>query len=209
MNCTEFQNALPDCIDGGAPAEAEGHLKSCAACAELVTDLKEIAGQARLLAASEEPGPHVWARIAESIESGALGQTEVPAPLRALWWGAGQNRWAVPAWVGAVAALLLLAFGINTMRQAPATPSGGVAVVKPAALVDDDDMKFLAAVEKRAPSKGAARYKAHLEAVNASIRDAKRSVEQDPGNELARERLIQAYDQKSALYEMAMARSMQ
>jgi hypothetical protein len=207
MNCTEFQNALPDCIDGGAPAEAEGHLKSCVACAELVADLKEIAGQARLLAA-DEPSPGVWSRIEKSLVLEGLVRAAAPAPRRALWWGARQNRWAVPAWAGAVAALLLLAFGMNTLRQ-PTTPPGGVAVLKPAALVDDDDMKFLAAVEKRTPSKGAARYKTHLEAVNASIRDAKRSVEQDPRNELARERLIQAYDQKSALYEMAMARSMQ
>lgn len=208
MNCTEFQNALPDFIDGGAAPEADGHLKSCAACAGLVADLKEIAGQAHLLAASDEPGPQVWSRIEASLELEGLVRVQAPAPRRALWWGAGQNRWAVPAWAGAVAALLLLAFGMNTLRQ-PTTPPAGVAVVKPAALVDDDDMKFLAAVEERAPSKGAARYKVHLEAVNASIRDAKRSVEQDPRNELARERLIQAYDQKSALYEMAMTRSMQ
>ena len=208
MNCTEFQNALPDFMDGGAAAEAEGHLKSCAACAGLVADLQEIAGQARLLAASDEPGPHVWARIAESAAMEGVARAAAPAPTRALWWGAGQSRWAVPAWAAAVAALLLLAFGVNTMRQTPANPAGGVAVVQPAALVDDDDLKLLSVVEKRAPSKRA-RYKAHLEAVNASIRDAKRSVEQDPGNELARERLIQAYDQKSALYEMAMARSMQ
>ena len=208
MNCTEFKNALPEFIDGGAAAQAEGHLKSCAACAGLVADLKEIAGQARLLAASEEPGQHVWARIAESAELEGLARAQEPAPRRAHWWGAGQDRWAVPVWAGAVAALLLLAFELNTARQAPMTPATGVAVVQPAALVDDDDLKLLAAVEKRSPSKRAP-YKAHLEAVNASIRDAKRSVEQDPANELARERLIQAYDQKSALYEMAMARSMQ
>lgn len=207
MNCTEFQNELADFIDGGTAAEAEGHLKSCAACAGLVADLREISGQARLLAA-DEPGPDVWARIEKSLELEGLVRTEMPAPRRAAWWGAGQSRWAVPAWATAVAALLLLAFGVRTMQQAPAGPTGGVAVIQPAALVDSDDLKLLAAVEKRAPSKRA-RYKAHLEAVNASIRDAKRSVDQDPGNELARERLSQAYDQKSALYEMAMARSMQ
>ena len=81
-------------------------------------------------------------------------------------------------------------------------------MVQPAALVDNDDLQLLSVVEKRSPAKRA-RYKAHLEAVNASIRDAKRSVEEDPANELAQERLIQAYDQKSALYEMAMTRSMQ
>ena len=206
MNCTEFQNALPDFIDGGAAPEAEGHLKSCAACAGLVTDLREIAGQARLLAASEEPGPQIWERIAESVESEVMARPEA-APRRALWWGAGQSRWAIPAWAATVAALLLLSFQLNTLRQAPAGPPVGVAVVHPAALVDNDDLKLLDAVGKRHPSKRE-RYKAHMEAVNASIRDAKRSVEEDPANELARERLIQAYDQKSALYEMAMAQSM-
>lgn len=208
MNCMEFQNALPGLLDGGAAPEVEGHLKSCAGCAGLVADLKEITGQARLLAAAEEPGPEVWTRIARSFEQEGLVSVEVPAPRRALWWGAGQSRWAVPVWAGAVAALLLLGIEFNTLRQAPATPPAGVAAVRPATLVDNDDLQMLSMVEKRSPSKRA-RYKAHLEAVNASIRDAKRSVEQDPGNELAQERLIQAYDQKSALYEMAMSRSMQ
>ncbi len=207
MNCRELQNGLADFLDGEAPAEAQGHLKSCAACSALVADLKEISGQARLLAAAEEPRPEVWSRIERSLELEGLVRDAAPVSASALWWGAGQSRWAVPAWAGAVAALLLLAFGVSGLWQTPATPEP-TAVVQPAALVDDDDMRFLAAVEKRAPSKSV-RYKKHLEAVNASIRDAKRSVEQDPRNELARERLIQAYDQKSALYDMAMTRSLQ
>ncbi len=207
MNCRELQNGLADFFDGEAPAEAQGHLKSCAACSALVADLKEISGQARLLAATEEPGPEVWRKIEAALEQEGLVRTEAPVPARALWWGAGQSSWAVPAWAATVAALLLLALGVNSLRQTPATPEP-TAVVQPAVLVDDDDMRFLAAVEKRAPSKSV-RYKKHLEAVNASIRDAKRSVEQDPENELARERLIQAYDQKSALYDMAMTRSLQ
>lgn len=207
MNCTEFQNGLADFIDGEAAAEAQGHLRSCATCAVLVADLKEISGQARMLAATEEPGPEVWSKIEAALEREGLVRVAAPVSARALWWGAGQSRWAVPAWAAAVAALLLLAFGVNSLRQTPATPEP-TAVVQPASLVDSDDMRFLAAVEKRAPSKRD-HYKKHLEAVNASIRDAKRSVEQDPGNELAQERLIQAYDQKSALYEMAMTRSMQ
>lgn len=209
MNCMEFQNALPDFIDGGAAPEAEGHVKSCAVCTGLVADLKEISGQARLLAAAEEPGPEVWTRIERSFEQEGLVRTEAPAPRRTLWWGAGQSRWAIPVWAAAVAAMLLLGFELNTLRQAPATPPAGLAVVKPpATLVDNDDLQLLSMVGKRSPGKRA-RYKAHLEAVNASIRDAKRSVEEDPANDLARERLIQAYDQKSALYEMAMTRSMQ
>ena len=84
MNCTEFQNGLADFIDGGAAAEAEGHLKSCAACAELVADLKEISGQARLLAATDEPSPEVWAKIEKSVELEGLARAQAQAPRRAL-----------------------------------------------------------------------------------------------------------------------------
>ncbi len=84
MNCREFQNELADFIDGEVAAEAEGHLKSCAACAGLVADLKEISGQARLLAA-DEPSPEVWKRIENSLELEGLVRAEAPAlpsPLR-------------------------------------------------------------------------------------------------------------------------------
>lgn len=208
MNCTEFQNALPDFIDGGVAAEAEGHLKSCVACAGLVEDLREIAGQARLLAASDEPGQHVWERIEESLESEPWARPDALPSRRSQWWGAGQSRWAIPVWAATVAALLFVSFAVNTLRTVPTNAPAGMAAVKPAALVDNDDLKLLDAVGKRHPSKRE-RYQAHLEAVNASIRDAKRSVEEDPASELARERLIQAYDQKNALYEMAMTQSMQ
>jgi hypothetical protein len=205
MNCTEFQKGLAEFLDGGAGAEAEAHRKSCAACAGLVEDLEEISAQARLLAAAEEPGEHLRARILAAVEAEGLSRVATLAP-HSLWWGAGQSRWAVPVWAAAVAALLLLAFGVRTLQQTQPAPQPA-AVVQPAPLVDNDDMQFLSMVAKKHPSKSA-RYQKHLEAVNASIRDAKRSVEEDPDNELARERLIQAYDQKSAMYEMAMAGSM-
>src|SRR5574341_1023352 len=130
MNCTQFQNGLADFIDGEAAAEAQGHLKSCPGCAGLVADLREISGQARLLAAAEEPAPELWSRIEGALEREGLVRDASPVSARALWWGAEQSRWAVPAWAAAVAALLLLAFGVSTLRQTPATPDP-TAVVQP------------------------------------------------------------------------------
>jgi hypothetical protein len=75
-------------------------------------------------------------------------------------------------------------------------------------VVDDDDIRLLQAVEQQAPAM-ANTYKASLESVNAYISDARKRVEEDPADAEAREHLLQAYDQKSMVYEMALARSLQ
>jgi len=51
-------------------------------------------------------------------------------------------------------------------------------------------------------------YAANLKDVNAYIRDAKQTVDQNPNDEDAREDLLQAYQQKNMLYDMALERSL-
>ena len=46
MNCAQFQEILPDVIDGGRNAEQEAHLQSCPLCSGLVADLNLIASEA-------------------------------------------------------------------------------------------------------------------------------------------------------------------
>ena len=65
---------------------------------------------------------------------------------------------------------------------------------------------MLNAVQHRSPAL-LATYRENLDSVNAYIRDARRTVEQDPTDMGARGHLIRAYDQKALLYEMAMYRS--
>ena len=49
MNCAEFQEILPEVLDGGRTPEQESHLKSCPMCSGLVADLDLIAREARQL----------------------------------------------------------------------------------------------------------------------------------------------------------------
>jgi len=107
MKCVEVQRVLPEMLEGGQNGELLAHLKSCAACAELVSDLKVISTAAAQLAESEVPAPRVWVRIAAELrseglirepESQAAGPVLVPGKRR---WDA---RWLVP-----VAAALLVA----------------------------------------------------------------------------------------------------
>jgi hypothetical protein len=51
-------------------------------------------------------------------------------------------------------------------------------------------------------------YEDNLKNVNAYIRDAQSSVDQNPDDGDARQYLMQAYEQKAMLYEMALDRSL-
>jgi len=73
MKCCDVEQVLPEVLEGAADAalqrDFETHVKSCAACSGLVSDLKLIAREARQLAASEEPAPQVWLRIAAELRA--------------------------------------------------------------------------------------------------------------------------------------------
>jgi hypothetical protein len=212
MNCVEFQKVLPYIIETGGNAEEEAHLKSCAVCSGLVQDLRYIAEAAKLLLPMQDPGPRVWNGIQGALEREGLvrplagtarfrPQATATAVLSRWHWASGSSLLAF-------AALLLFAIGILWYHNRASQPAV-TASLSPADQVsaaDDDDSQVLSAVQKKSPALAAA-YRENLDAVNAYIHDAQRTVEQDPRDMGARDHLIRAYDQKTLLYEMALARS--
>jgi len=53
-----------------------------------------------------------------------------------------------------------------------------------------------------------AEYASGLKSVNQSIRDAQQDLDQNPEDDDARHFLMDAYEQRETVYELAMARSM-
>jgi len=96
----------------------------------------------------------------------------------------------------------------NLPANAPATPQLA-AVKKPPVMIplpknsDREDQQFLDEVSRNAPMMRAA-YENQLHSVNSYIRDAQAYAEQNPGDDDARQHLMDAYDQKSMLYQMAL-----
>jgi hypothetical protein len=68
-----------------------------------------------------------------------------------------------------------------------------------------DDQQFLSAVSTRAPSLRAT-YENQLQAVNADIRETQAYVNRNPGDVDARQHLMDAYEQKALLYQIALDR---
>jgi hypothetical protein len=118
-------------------------------------------------------------------------------------WGAA--RWLVPA-----AAMLLLALGIYVRRESqPDNFVQQALVTTPVAnqsgLSDEDLMQEVAENEPTMKTQ----YAENLRQVNESIRDAQGLVDESPNDSDARRSLMDAYHQKSMLFELAMDRSLQ
>jgi len=217
MNCVQFQEILPEVFEGGRTAEQESHLKSCPVCSGLVADLELIAFEARQLQEVAEPSQRVWNSIEIAlrqegiIRDTRLGPSLVPARPR---------RWSM-AWLAPVAALVLVAFGIVIYQRGSrdsrlaahldtTTPSL-VAILpnsqKPSNVNNSEDDQLLAAVASRSPAMQA-QYASNLQNVNAYIKDAEESAQADPNDEEAQQIVMDAYEQRATVYEMALDRSL-
>ena len=204
MTCIEFQEVLPDIMEGQRDTEQEAHLQSCSVCSGLVSDLNLISRQARLLQASEEPSPRVWNQIEIALRQEGL----IRQPARDRSVVAFPRRWS-PAWLLPVAAILVIAFGIVVYKGGPSPQQVADKAVATgvSAPGNGDDQQLLEVVGSRTPSMRAS-YAANLQNVNAYIRDAEQTVQNDPNDEEAQRSLMAAYEQKAMVYEMALDRSL-
>lgn len=205
MNCVELQNSLAE-VEDGSTIEQRAHLMDCPACSTLVKELDLIIEAAGRLQEADEPSPQLWDSIAVALRREGLIRTQrsarPPVSSFSTRWGAA--RWLVPA-----AAMLLLAVGLYVQHQSlPAQLTQEAAVAVPAAklseLNDDDLMQEVA--DNTPAMRG--QYEDNLRRVNESIREAQGFVDESPNDEDARRSLMDAYHQKSMLFQMAMDRSL-
>jgi hypothetical protein len=206
MNCVELQQSLAEVEDDGS-LEQRAHLRACPACSALVEELDLIVAAARQLQAADEPSPRVWNSLEIALRQEGLirpqqGARRPPVSSFSARWGAA--RWLVPA-----AAMLLLALGIYVRRESlPDQVVQQASVAVPVANASDlDDADLMQEVAANAPAMRG-QYEENLRQVNESIRDAQGLVDASPNDEDARRSLMDAYQQKSMLFEMAMDRSL-
>ena len=202
---------MPDVVEGVRNIDQESHLKTCSNCLDLVADLEVIFREARQLEGLYEPSPRVWNSIEAALRQEGLIRDPYPSPTLVPPF---RRRWA-SAWLMApVVALALIAFSFVYQRQnhakLVATQGPVVTVTVPPSVsrtAGMDDSRLLEAVNFPTPAVRQA-YEANLRDINAYIQDAEASAKQDPNDEEAQQSLMNAYEQRSMVYEMAMDRSL-
>jgi len=202
MTCTEFERVLPEIIDGGRTMEQEGHLGSCPACWELVRDLNSISSQARLLRTEEtEPNARVWRFIENALRQEGLIREPQQVEPQAKVDVSRFRRWWSSAWLLPVSAMLLVSAGVLRYQHRSVDPSTVSKEVEVSDLLPNDDQQLLQTVQTRSPAMLAS-YQANLKNVNAYIRDAEDSAKNNPNDEEVQRILMNAYEQKSMVYEI-------
>ena len=207
MNCVELQESLTE-IDDGSAAEQRAHLRTCPACTALIAELNLIASSARELREADEPSPRVWNSIEITLrEEGLIRPPRTDRPLLPSF----STRWGWARWMVPAAAVLLIAAAIFVRQHSPSQQRLVQNTVPPAtsdmamAGMNDDDL--LQEVSDQTPGTKA-QYQDNLRRVNEYIQDAKSNVDANPNDEEARRSLLDAYQQKAMLFEMAMDRSL-
>ncbi len=227
MNCVEFERGLPECVEGLPTPEQRAHLDSCASCSGLLADLNAIAGEAKSLSDVEEPSPTVWNALSMRLRSEGLIRRSEPSfmPVSELSYatvGVAKptvwQRWRA-SWLVPVAAVLALIAVVKLYRpahvgndssvaKAPATRQETATKVKTRVPLSHDDQQWLRTVADRPPAQ-LAKFQSDLDQANAFIQDAQDSLQRDPNDLYMQQMLINAYEQKQMLYELAVDNSSQ
>jgi hypothetical protein len=210
MTCVELQESLAE-IESGGSAEQQAHLETCSECSALVKELLLIASSAAGLRAADEPSPRVWNAIEITLRREGLIHTSRTSHSRV---PAFASRWTWVRWLAPATGVLLLAVGVLIYQRSQprqiasnTVPSVSDHVESDAAIAGLNDNDLLLEISRLTPALQA-QYTENLRRANQYIQDAKSIVDANPNDEEARRSLLEAYQQKAMLFELAMDRSL-
>jgi len=199
MQCHEFELVLEQQA-AELPAEAATHVNACEPCRALVSDLKAINAVARELGAEPaEPPEHVWLSLRAKLESEGL----IRAPRKTGWLSEWLAMLPRPALAGAYLSFVLVAAVIvGFYSKLLIQPGPPVAVQRTTALLGTQlsavQRHAVSALRHRNPAVTASLHQ-NLEIVDNAISMCEKTMREEPQNEIAREYLYGAYQQKAEL----------
>ena len=207
MNCVQFENTLPDYLEGVRTPEQQAHLNSCSICSNLLADLDLISSEALSLQDSEEPSPRVWNALEVQLRQEGLIRQPIRRPLQPSLFARWRTAWLVPA-----AAALVVIAGIKLYQPSRVGDNQPIAkqVTEPnrpsPPATAAEDTEIMRSVASRPPAQVAA-YRNDLDQANAFIRDAQEAVRNNPTDIYSQQMLINAYEQKQMLFRLAVDES--
>jgi hypothetical protein len=210
MQCRELERVLER--SGGEPLSpgAAAHLETCRKCRSLVSDLETIAAVARTLPREIEPPSRVWTALRAQLVAERIIHDK---PERAGWLASVRAFLAGPSLATGAVGLLILAAALVVWKMEPQAPVAQQAQVAPhPALVAASDMLQ---VQERGVTDNFGltdstvdlSLRENLVIVDNFIAECERRMQEEPDNDLAREYLSNAYEQKATLLATMMDRT--
>jgi hypothetical protein len=213
--CREFDLNLSAYLEGESRPEVVRHAAACPFCSVILSDLELIRSEASSLALDEPPSS-VWANVRAQLAAQGLIREQVS------WrrWFAWGNLEHTAAPLGALACLVIFSAvllvpsaSMDRSRTASwVSLKDRDAVAAHVLKVEDEDLASMVSnLEKDFNARQASlaptvkeTYLQGLKSLDESISECRASVQQEPGNTLAREYLVAAYTQKAEVLAAAL-----
>ena len=211
MTCDRCRSLIDDYVDGAIAPEdrqaVDSHLAECAGCRALAVDFSAIRRAARSLE-RHAPPPHVWTKLAASLER---------PPARAFFMRAGWQPLAIAATLvllaGAASWVLLRPSSPASSPRAAAGPASAPANAELAQsvetelkLAEEHYQKAIAGLEQITRSESAALdpqvaavLQKNLEVIDHAIGESRAALQTQPTSDVAQASLFDALRNKVAL----------
>ena len=215
MQCRDVEQALEQDGFSPLPEAVRGHVAGCRACSSLVADFERILAVAHEIPAEVEPPSRIWVSLRAQLETeGIIREPKALISVQAApWWqGFGQlirGRMLATATV----ALLVLAVGyfqFNSRRGRVDIPPPAVAQVVDAAGTSlDQEEERLRPMQPASMSSVSSvdnALRENLATLNAFIKECRKRLQENPHDQVARDYLSAAYQQKAEILAAMMER---
>ena len=228
MQCRDVAQAIEQGGFAPLPEAARGHVAGCAACSSLLSDFESIVAAATQLPSEVEPPSRVWVALRAQLEAEKIirePEMAIPEETSRWWHGFGQLIRGRVLAVSAIAVGMVFAAGYFQMtRREPLTAAVGTTPIATAlqpvaaepfaaaALSLDQEEQSLAPVQtvsdggvaNASPADNSLRE--NLATLNAFIKECRKRLQEDPNDQVARDYLAAAYQQKAEILAAMMER---
>jgi hypothetical protein len=209
--CKQFLTWLESWSPDEQPSNSPQHAQNCAPCGAVLSDLKAIHAEAASWSANEpEPPPHIWTSLRAQLQEEGLIRTAesdriapqvVSSPG---WFGSLFGQFPRPVLAGAYLSLLIAAgFALSGPLN---RPSNEARWLEGTQIATSPLSAQLNSLEQNSVPTGRALNPAvtaslqqNLAIVDNYISLCEKSVQEEPQNEVARDYLYEAYQQKADL----------
>ena len=206
MQCKEVELVLSQEGFVPVPDAARAHLAGCSSCKNFIADLTALVATAHLLPAEVEPPRRVWNSLRAQLEQeGIIRSTEQRS------WRTGFSEFFRQRVLATSAVGLLIAAAAALQIERPAAQPTEArnafdSVYEDTSLTLNNDEAHLPAMQVAGISDVDVSLRQNLDIVDKFIADCEQRVKQQPQDDLARDYLTGAYQQKAELISVMMER---
>lgn len=218
MQCKDLEAVVEQEGLAPLPKEVNSHLAECRECRNYIADLTSIVDVARKMPSEITPPDRIWISLRAQLEAEGIIREPVlvPAPEHTSWWQGFSELFRSRALATATVGMLILFagflqlrndIGADTNTQAPKPPvviaSGPFAATR-IALNEQEPVARGIILASTSPVDNSLRD--NLQKVDDFIADCEHRLNEAPQDDLAREYLSNAYQQKAELLSAMMDR---